>query len=372
MTDRLRVGVCGGGHLAHACAAVLGVTCRVSVLTRHPAPWQPSITAVYRDLVLTGQIDRVSSDPADVAADADVLLVTVPANAHRDVLTRIAPWLRPGTWVGALPGGGGFDWTAGSILGRGARIFGVQRAPYNCRIRRVGGEVEITGIRDEIRVAALPSTEVTAVATLLEGLLNIRTAPLGSYLAVTLAPANPALHAARLYGLWRDWDGRAAFDHVPKFYAEWDEVASRMYLGVDADIQRICTALPVDLRSVDPILRHYRLSDPAQLTPCIRTIESLRSLDAPMVAGPDGYRPDLGARHFQEDVPCGLAVMRGIGELIGVPTPTIDHLIAWAQDMLGRSYLVGDRLRGADARGLALPWNFGIRTVDDLVEAARR
>ena len=34
--------------------------------------------------------------------------------------------------------------------------------------------------------------------------------------------------------------------------------------------------------------------------------------------------PNFQARYLVEDIPYGLVAIRGVGELLGVPTPTID------------------------------------------------
>jgi hypothetical protein len=69
------------------------------------------------------------------------------------------------------------------------------------------------------------------------------------------------------------------------------------------------------------------------------------------------------------DVPFGLVVVRALADLVGAATPQIDEVIAWAQEKLGRQYLVDGRLRGRDVPALRIPQNHGIRTVRALVEA---
>jgi hypothetical protein len=50
--------------------------------------------------------------------------------------------------------------------------------------------------------------------------------------------------------------------------------------------------------------------------------------------------PDFSHRYLTEDVPFGLVVLRGVAELTGVPTPTIDKIVLWAQNASGVRYLV--------------------------------
>lgn len=43
------------------------------------------------------------------------------------------------------------------------------------------------------------------------------------------------------------------------------------------------------------------------------------------------YAPDFTYRYLTEDVPHGLVAMKGIAELLSVPTPHFDKIIVWAQ-----------------------------------------
>jgi hypothetical protein len=41
--------------------------------------------------------------------------------------------------------------------------------------------------------------------------------------------------------------------------------------------------------------------------------------------------PDFENRYFTEDIPLGLCVYKGIADIVGVPTPVMDTVLAWAQ-----------------------------------------
>jgi len=47
---------------------------------------------------------------------------------------------------------------------------------------------------------------------------------------------------------------------------------------------------------------------------------------------PGKFVPDFHYRFLAEDVPYGLVVSRGIGEIVGVPTPTLDVVVRWARN----------------------------------------
>lgn len=83
-----------------------------------------------------------------------------------------------------------------------------------------------------------------------------------------------------------------------------------------------------------------------------------------MARGPGGagWVPDFGSRMLSEDVPCGLVPIRGVAQILGVPTPWTDRVIHWAQAKLGKEYLVGGRLEGRDVAETDAPQAYGVTT----------
>ena len=58
---------------------------------------------------------------------------------------------------------------------------------------------------------------------------------------------------------------------------------------------------------------------------------------------------NVKSRFFTEDIPYGLCVLKGIGELAGVQTPNIDKTIQWHQKFMDDDYVdeKGNFLPGA-------------------------
>jgi hypothetical protein len=83
-----------------------------------------------------------------------------------------------------------------------------------------------------------------------------------------------------------------------------------------------------------------------------------------------GYVPDLTCRLLSEDIPFGLVATKGIAEILNVPTPSIDKVINWAQEKLGKEYLVNGRLCGKDVAASGAPQCFGVTRPDQLIIAA--
>ena len=76
------------------------------------------------------------------------------------------------------------------------------------------------------------------------------------------------------------------------------------------------------------------------------------------------FVPDFAHRYLTEDVPYGLVVIRGIAEIVQVDTPTIDKVLLWAQEKIGKEYLVGSKLQGKDVPSTRAPQRYGLNTLD--------
>ncbi len=195
--------------------------------------------------------------------------------------------------------------------------------------------------------------------------------PVANFLALGLADVGQIIHPGIMYGLFRDWDG-TPFPEPPLFYQGMDEATAAILDAMSNEVLNIRRALEaayphLDLSAVrhvgEWIRRTYRgsIRDDSSLHRCFVTNESYRGIRAPVRAVDGGYVPDFQARYLSEDVPFGLLVTRGIAELVGVPTPTIDAVITWAQEKLGKEYLREGRVAGRDVAETRAPQRFGHR-----------
>lgn len=99
------------------------MTHQVNVLTRRPQDWGTAIAITTEgsswehkgDFV--GPLHKVSDNPAEVVPGSEVVIVAAPANAHPDLLRKVAPHVDYGARVGALFAQGGFDWAAKQAFG---------------------------------------------------------------------------------------------------------------------------------------------------------------------------------------------------------------------------------------------------------------
>ena len=117
--------LCGGGSLSHVVAGWLAREgYGVSVFTRSPERWDRNLTIHTPEGGFTVPLKAVSADPAEVIADADVVLLTVPGYGNRDILTAIKPWLKKGCFVGGVFCSSGFFFEAMEMLPETVKLWG--------------------------------------------------------------------------------------------------------------------------------------------------------------------------------------------------------------------------------------------------------
>jgi hypothetical protein len=389
----MRVCICGGGNAVHVMAADMGA--RDDLWVGVHAPFEDEaermragleggdgcITRWHRGIRTRGRPDVVSADAADVVAHADVVLIPLPSFCHESTLEAIAPYLKDGCVIVALPGQGGFNWVARGILGpeKASRcvIAGTNQLPYQCRTTEYGASVDLVGHKRQVKVATEPHERAGEVARLLTDLIGVtEVEPLPHYLCVTLTPANQVIHPTIMYGLFHDYEAPLA--RPPLFYQNTDDftadVMTRTSDEVLETVRAVQRAAGVELPvpGLDDMMREmYRdeLVDSSTMKSIFRSNRGYAGLEAPMVPTADGrYAPNFGYRYLTEDIPRGQCVLKGIAELAGVRTPMIDTLIRWAGEVMGKRYLLADgRLNPEFVHETAAPQAFGLDSVEAIL-----
>jgi hypothetical protein len=200
-----------------------------------------------------------------------------------------------------------------------------------------------------------------------------------SFLALTLANTGQLIHPGIMYGRCHGCEDETYTEaEIPLFYQGVDRFTADILQGLSDEVQTVARTLTQQLPDFDPeevtplydwLLAAYpnAIEDASDLQQAFNSNGAYAGLRLPVRdAGNGRYAIDFQARYLSEDVPYGLVVVRGIAELAGVPTPTIDAVIRWAQDRLGRRYLDGDSLCGADVGDSRAPQAYGMSTLSQL------
>jgi hypothetical protein len=332
----------------------------------------------------------VTSDPVRAGRGCDLVILSLPAFLHERYLTALAPHLEDGCVVVGLPGQCGFEFDVRHVLGGVLRHFSVvnfDSLPWICRTvdfgRRAmiaGTKQVITGAMDEDSLAARVPHPVATLQRLLGE--APRLAVSGHLLGITLRSPNAAAHPPMMYSRWKDWDG-VPLQSPPLFYEALDEQGSTVLSAVNDELMATAERIMVDCPDVDlsHVIPAYDweiacygadISDKTNLMTAVRTNAGYAGILHPMLQlGPEQFAPHFGHRFLTEDIPYGLAVLRGIAQIAGVPTPNIDMVLSWGQAMLEKEYLTAAGLAGRDVGATRSPQRYGFTTLDEVLGGTR-
>lgn len=327
----MKITILGGGNIGTLMAAECAAKGHaVTLCTSRPQGWSPDIVVHDRDgaFLFSGRLGAVTDDLALAVSGAEIIFVTLPAEAFPQLAPRLLPHLSKDQALGVVPGSGGAEFAFLGFLRRGGCLFGFQRVHSIARVSRRGSAVSMLGRKAELQLAAIPRGRARELARIMESLFDMPCRVLPNYLAVTLTPSNPILHTARLYSLFRDYRGEA-YPRNFLFYEEWDDLASAMLLECDAELQRLCGRIPLELGDVKSLRAHYESDTAAAMTKMIRGIPAFRGLLSPMRETADGWRPDFSSRYFSTDFSFGLKILLDICGAFALPAPAMERIWRW-------------------------------------------
>ena len=333
----MKITVVGGGNIGTQFA----VHCaekghEVTVFTSTPEVFDREISIVDEIGAVThkGRIRLATSDPEKAFPTAELILVTVPATAMRDIAGTIFEHTFRQTMIGVVPGNGGSECAFGKCIERGNTFWGMERVPAIARLVKKGKSVRSTGYRDELHVSAIPANRGDECAKLVGDIFDMKTICIPNYLNLTMTPSNPILHTSRLRVILKDWHEGVVLDRLPLFYEDWDDESSELLIACDNEVQEICGALSgFDLKYVRSLKDHYGCSTVETMTKKIASIPAFKGLATPATAVEGGFIPDLHSRYFTADFSYGLNIIKQIGDFAGVSTPNINEILAWYKEI---------------------------------------
>ena len=339
------VTVLGGGNTAFAAAARL--TLRGFPVTLYEIPaFQDTLDPVKKSGVIrllgvaeqgTAQV-RCTTDIEEALGASDLVLLIVPAYAHRAFAEVSVPHLRPGQTVVLMPGTlGTLEWArilreAGTV---GVTLAEVDTAPYICR-KTAPDTATIWGVVESLGLGVFPATETERVrkeiAPLFPGVTVYQ-----DVMACGLSSANPVVHPAGvLLNAGRIEYSRGEF----YFYEEGvSESVAKVIMQVDAERRAIGKALGYDLSPINEAFHAAGFGPKGDLWQTINGSLMLTRLKAP---------GSLKSRWLTEDIPYGIVTWSRLGSHYGVETPVMKALVA-----------IGSIITGSDE------WRRG-RSLEDL------
>jgi len=338
-----------------------------------------------------GRPSVISKDAKDVVPQADYIIIALPSFAIKNVLTGIKPYLKQGAIIYIMPGQGGPDYVARQVLGDQLKagkctMAGIIPMPLNCRISDYGKRVELAALKASYDLATVPARNAEKAAEGLRGLLpGKKVNIIGNYVGIALHASNPNLHPGRLYGLFGPdsqlgpYHEGMVYPENPLFYETWTDLSSYWCQKISDERCKIwdtiCQKVPgtgvpeqvPDLHSYLSAIYAGQILDNSSITGCTSTNDGFKGFRCPMKEVQGGFVPDFANRYFTEDFPEGVAMYKGIADLAGVETPVMDEILTFFQKFMGKEYIKGGKLAGADVAETKSPQAFGIKTLQELL-----
>lgn len=321
--NKKKIVVIGGGNVGIVVSAILASEgdC-VTLLTRHPECWQNTVSAEVEGTaqIYRGQLERVTSD-ASCVRDADLILVCLPGFVMKPVFEGIHRYLKLGTPVCSVFSCDGFFFVAQDVFGRNWPLLGFERIPYIARTKtpyRVGC---IKGSRPLFRLAHL-NCNGCQWCEYFTSRFHVPTVPLDNYWLAALASSNLVTHPARLMSLRNHIKNHGAYTSNPRFYEEWDDMASKYAIALDCELRLVAKAKGADLV---PYLTYWESTDEKSLTRKIKSVGALKGIASPITA--EGLL-DFSSRYIQSDVKFALRMVRDLARDENIETPVMDEVIA--------------------------------------------
>jgi len=370
---KLNICIVGGGNSAHSLIPLLSSNGHnIYLLTRKPELWSTKIIMEYTDengyLIekLEGQLCKISANPAEVVSISDVVILCLPVSKYRLMLNKIAPYIDKTRkiFVGTIYGQGGFNWMMEQIIQdyslNNVSYFAIGLVPWITRTKQYGYIGINYGSKYTNVVAVKPASDFDELNYNLlndicynyfkKGLFKQSS----TFLALTLSVDNQIIHLSRLYGLYLQFGGHwDKIENVPYFYRDFDEKSADIMRALDADYCKIRNKIKEEFPQYDfsymlDYLSLERLSYNSANTDIRESFinsSTLVQIPTPVIKAEDGqYIFDKNHRFFTDDLYYGLVIAKWFAEHLNISTPMLNEIINWAQDFIGDTVMVNNKL----------------------------
>ncbi len=336
----MRVAILGAGSIALGNAALL------ASLGHEPVLWSPSGESgkslargepLQASGALTGEFPvDVAKSIRDAVAEADTVLVALPANGHRLAMDAAAPYLSATQSV-VISSHTSFSglYMAKKLAERGLDIPVVVWGTTVTTGRRSGETgVNISSIRAKVDIATIPASKSEQGLKLCQALFGDRFVERPDALAISLSNLNPQNHLGiALCNFTRMEHGEA--------WGQNDNITDSVGRLLEAlDRERLAIAETAGYQ-VRTIREHFSLSFHVEPGP---VGEMARMLAA---RGNSGQGPStIDTRYVLEDVPFGLYPTVLLGRLTGRPATLHQAGIDTFSALYGRDFAAENNLLG--------------------------
>lgn len=327
--DIQKIAVLGAGNAGYACSADLSLAGHKVSLFEFPK-FKGNIEPILKrgGIEITGQaregfarLHKVTTNIKEAIEDVDMILVAVPAFAHKFVAEKCAPHLKDGQIIILNPGhtGGALEFAVTlQELGVKEDIKVGETMTLTYATRRVGpAQVKVFILVKKLLFAAFPGKDTEEVIDVFKDLYP-SVVPATNVLETGLTNINAVLHPPGMI-LNAGW-----IEHSKGGFSFYTQ-------GLTQSVGSVCEALDKERLSLmkalgfKPIslvewynLTGYSPLKNVSISESLRASERQEEIKAPS---------SMKHRYIVEDVPYGLVPMASLGDMLNVSTTIMDSLI---------------------------------------------
>ena len=356
MTER-RIAVLGGGHGARTVAADMTLAGHMVTLFEREQ-FRDNIGAIFESKRITisgkarngeAQIARVTHDLAEAVSDAEVILIIVPALAHRPYAELLLPHLRDGHHVVLIPGTFGSLEFIHTVRQGGCKaaitVSELDTLPYATRITGPTS-VNVYHALPTFGVGVFPASRTAEVHTILQNLYpGVET--FRDVLEAGLANCNPVIHPL---GVLMN-AGRIEYSRGEFWYYEEGitPATARAMTALDQERLAIAQTLGLNMLAMPEALQAVGYGPKGDLWETLKGSKGLTPIKGPT---------SLSNRYVTEDIPIGLVCWSRLGEQLGAATPLMRATVEIGIAISGVNYWETGRtlercgIKGMSAEGI--------------------
>jgi len=272
-------------------------------------------------------IDFVTSDIKEALANPDIVLITTPADSHKDLAKDIAINLKKKVLIVLNPGRtfGAYEFLDVYRKHKGTEeitIAETQTIIYTCR--KTGPDsVNIITMKSDVLISTFNSEENSKIIDNLPICIRKYFKPAKSIIETSIGNVGMILHCAPLL-LNAGWT-ESKNSSYKYYYDGISPSIGNLLEKIDEERVQVSKRLGFEVETTKEWLKRTYNVKGDNIYECIQNNESYKTIDAPR---------SLKHRYILEDVPCGLVPLESIGKKYGMPMKYTGMIIDLASSIL--------------------------------------
>lgn len=277
-----------------------------------------------------GFLNLVTSNIERAIKNVDIIMVVLPASAHKFIANKIASIVTPNQYIVLNPGRTGGALEFKSIIAKHNPIKEIciveaQTLLYACR-SLCNGVVKIFGKKNEVKVSALPATKTTEFISIINDAFPEFTAATSvletsfNNVGSMLHPIPTLLNCGRIENTFGDF----------QYYIEGVTPSiAKIIEQADQERMLIARKLKTKTISLKEWLAYTYSASGETLCQALNNTKGYHGIIAPS---------SMNTRYIYEDVPQSLVPIADMGRHLGINTPTINSIIQLTSIIHGTDY----------------------------------